>query len=121
MTTYSLSLGIAGMMLIFTPHSILEYLTIEINLPSLIFFQIMGGLYFGFAMLNWMVKESRIGGIYNRPVVIANFSHLLITGLALIKALISNPDLPILFWIAAIIYIVFGLIFILFLFLHPAT
>ena len=41
-----------------------------------------------FAMLNWMAKGVIIGGIYSRPIVIANLAHFLIGDLELIKAVI---------------------------------
>ena len=36
-------------------------------------------------MLNWMAKGTLIGGIYNKPIAIGNFTHFTIGGLALIK------------------------------------
>ena len=44
--------------------------------------QIIGSLYFALAILNWMSKGSFIGGIYNRPIAIANLTHFVIAGLA---------------------------------------
>ena len=45
--------------------------------------QIAGGLYLGFAMLNWSVRDMVIGGIYNRPIALGNLLHFLIVALAL--------------------------------------
>ncbi len=58
------------------------------TLPLLV--QILGALYLGFAMLNWMAKESLIGGIYSRPVSMGNFLHFAIAGIALIKAVAAG-------------------------------
>jgi len=81
--------------------------------------QILGALYFAFGMLNWMSKASLIGGIYNRPIAVANFSHFFIAGLALIKSIISNSDLPLIFLVIGIVYLIFALLFGLILFKHP--
>jgi len=51
---------------------------------------LLGALYVDFAMLNWMVKGSLIGNIYNRPVAVANFTHFLVGGLALAKGVMGS-------------------------------
>ena len=84
--------------------------------------QILGALYFAFAMLNWMAKGSAIGGIYNRPIAIANFAHFFIGGLALLKAVIANPGLSYGIWVFAFIYALFaGLFGYLLFFRNPVT
>lgn len=119
MTSSALILGAIGLIFTFAPDTCLEYLEIPTSVVSLLLGQVLGGLYFGFAMLNWMVKGSRIGGIYNRPVVIANLSHFLVVGLALSKSFIGgNTNLNII-WIAGAFYLSFGLLFTVVLFHHP--
>ncbi|MFD2066982.1 hypothetical protein ACFSKU_08810 [Pontibacter silvestris] len=119
MTVCSLILGVIGIVLTFAPDIVLFNLNIESNQASLLLVQVIGGLYFGYSMLNWMTKESLIGGIYNRPIAIANFTHFLIVGLAMGKALVSTPQLPKALWIAGGVYIVLGLLFMIILFRHP--
>lgn len=121
MTGTSLIIGISGIILTFIPDMVLGSLNIEITQSSILLIQVIGGLYFGYGMLNWMTKESLIGGIYNRPIAVANFTHFLIAGLALIKALISNSNLPLIIWLAGILYMVLGLIFSIILFRHPVS
>jgi len=50
----------------------------------------MGGLYLGFAMLNWMNRNAPVGGIYGRPLLTANLIHFLIVSLMLIKHVIDG-------------------------------
>lgn len=108
-----------GVVFTFAPDITLNFLSLETNQVSLLVFQILGGLYFGFGMLNWMSKGGLIGGIYNRPIAIANLSHFMIAGLALLKGLSSNSELPYPIWIVGIIYILFGLAFGVIFFRHP--
>jgi hypothetical protein len=119
MTICSIILGATGVILSFAPDLVLRNLDLDVNPTSVLLGQVLGGLYFGYSMLNWMTKESLIGGIYNRPVAIANFTHFMIAGLAIIKKLISHPELPKAIWAAGAVYLVFGLLFILILFRHP--
>jgi len=119
MTFASIILGATGTVLIFASDIVLGNLSIEVNQTSLLLGQVIGALYFGYSMLNWMTKESLIGGIYNRPIAVANFTHFLIAGLAIVKALISNPQLPKILWAAGAAYVVLGLLFMIILFRHP--
>lgn len=119
MTLSAIFLGAGGVLLTFIPDFVLSSLKIDVNNMTLMVMQILGALYFAFGMLNWMTKSSLIGGIYNRPVAVANFTHFLIVGLALIKGLILNPDSPYLIWILGTIYSLFGISFIVILFRHP--
>lgn len=121
MTICSIILGATGVILTFASDMVLPHLNIDPNPTSILLGQILGGLYFGYSMLNWMTKESLIGGIYNRPVAIANFTHFLIAGLAIVKRLIAHPELPTILWTAGLIYSVMALLFIIILFRHPVN
>ena len=119
MTSSALALGIAGIVLTFIPGELLHYFIGEDSGQLQFLVQIMGALYFAFGILNWMTKNSILGGIYNRPLVLANFSHFFIAGLALVKGLISDPRLPVLIWIVGSFYLIFAVLFGLMLFRHP--
>lgn len=120
MTASSLVLGATGILFTFAPDLALQRLNIEVNSMSILLGQIIGALYFGYSMLNWMTKESLMGGIYNRPIGIANFTHFLIAGLAIIKLLLTNNEVPLALWVAGGVYLVFGILFSIILFSHPA-
>lgn len=51
---------------------------------------IVGTLYMGFALLNWMAREKLIGGIYSRPVAIGNFTHFLAGTVVLVDQVVST-------------------------------
>ena len=114
MTISALILGGTGVALTFAPDNILTEFGITDHPMSVLLMQMMGGLYFGFGMLNWMSRDRAIGGIYNRPVAIANFSHFLVAGLAIIKSL--TADAFTLLWVIGGIYVLFGILFIRMLF-----
>ncbi|MCK0126318.1 hypothetical protein MWU76_18150 [Gelidibacter sp. F2691] len=112
MIATSAYLGITGLGLTFLPEEIAEYLNGGINQTSILFLQILGSLYLGFAMLNWMTKNNLIGGIYSKPLVIGNLAHFLMSSIALIKIVgqYSENEFSIILAIT-IIYSVFTLCF----------
>ena len=118
MTTSAVILGVTGIILSFIPQEVSHFLSLTESTP--IVFQILGALYFGFAMLNWTAKANLIGGIYSRPVAIGNFTHFLIGGLALIKLLLHNTNGTSI-WTCAILYSIFALLFGYVLLTNPAS
>lgn len=104
-------LALIGLILSFLPGEFLVYFDQPANTFTVTAFQVIGALYLGFAMLNWMVKSSRIGGIYNRPVVIANLMHFGVVSIALIKLIVgglANPAVIALAVVYALFAIGFG-------------
>ena len=85
MTASALFLGIIGIVLSFLPKEIVDYLNIDTNVITILFLQILGSLYLGFGILNWMAKSSLIGGIYNKPIAIGNLAHFGVGAIALVK------------------------------------
>ena len=120
MTLSAIFLLSAGIFLTFAPDLMLNFLNLETNQTSLFLIQLIGALYFGFGMLNWMNKGRPIGGIYNRPVAISNLCHFMVAGLALLKG-ITSTDLPFTIYILAAVYAVFGIAFGIILFRNPTT
>ena len=111
MASSAVVLAAIGIGLMFIPEETLMYLNIGASKPLMLILQLLGGLYFGFAMLNWMSQWSLIGGIYNKPVSVANFAQFFIGGLGLIKELVSNPEIPNAFWVLTLIYAIYAVIF----------
>ena len=118
MTISAVTLGVTGIILSFIPQEVSRFLSMSGSTP--IVFQILGAVYFGFAMLNWTAKANLIGGIYSRPVAIGNFTHFLIGGLALIKLLLHNTNGTSI-WACAILYSIFAVLFGYVLFTNPAS
>ena len=83
--------------------------------------QLLGALYLGFAMLNWMTKASLIGGIYNRPLAIGNFMHFAAGALALVK-IINKIDAHSGIIISfTVVYSVYAILFGYVLITHPPS
>src|SRR5882672_9965900 len=116
MSSSAIVLGIAGIILSFFP---LEFATFfKMAETNIVVLQLLGGLYFGFAMLNWAAKANLTGGIYSRPVAIGNLTHYVIGGLALLKFATHNITATYI-WIAVILYLVFAILFGFVLFTNP--
>ena len=118
MSISAIILGIVAIVLSFFPQEISNYA--GFGTTDLIVLQILGALYFGFAILNWTAKANLIGGIYSRPVAIGNFAHFMIGALALVKLSFSSATLPYI-WIAAIIYSIFAVLFGYIFFTNPVA
>ena len=121
MTISAMILALIGISLIFLPKEILDYLELSVSETLQLLMQIIGSFYFAFAILNWMSKGSIIGGIYNRPIAMANLAHFVIAGLALIKGILANPSLSYVIWSIAIIYSMFAIFFGIVAFRHPVS
>ena len=114
-------LALIGISLIFLPNEILDYLELSVSDTLELLMQVIGSFYFAFAILNWMSKGSVIGGIYNRPIAMANLTHFVIAGLALIKGVLANPSLSYVIWSIAINYSMFAIFFGIVAFRHPVS
>lgn len=109
-TSTSLILALAGIFTLFAPDVLLSALDVQVTAQLSVLVQLLGAFYFSFALMNWTAKDSAIGGIYARPVSLANFSHFFTGTLLLVKYLLSNKfSLPIL--LVSILYAIFAAVF----------
>jgi hypothetical protein len=92
MRASALFLGILGAAATFLPQEILVRVGAPPHGLNVVLVQITGALYLGFAMLNWMAQGNIIGGIYSRPVAIANLAHFTIGGLTFLKFVLGNHE-----------------------------
>jgi hypothetical protein len=120
MALSAIFLAVIGISLTFMPQEIAAFTGLGFTKIYQLQLQILGALFFAFAMLNWMAKGSIIGGIYNRPIAIANFTHFFIGGVALVKAVAGNIHLHYTVWILAIFYSIFAILFGIIFSKHPS-
>ena len=111
MTSSALFMAIIGIVLSFLPHEIAAYFNVEPNLITILFLNILSALYLGFGIINWMAKETLIGGIYNRPIAIGNLMHFGVGAIALVKITSKFEVFSEIIICITSIYVIFALLF----------
>jgi hypothetical protein len=91
MTSSAVAMGALGAAASFLPQEILQRAGLASTGPAVLGVQVLGALYLGFAMLNWMARANLIGGIYGRPVAMGNLLHFTVAALALVKSAAAAP------------------------------
>lgn len=117
MTLSALLMAVAGLAASFAPAEILAYLDAWSEVVEVTLVQVLGALYLGFAALNWTARGNLIGGLYSRPVALANFMHTGVVAVTLGKLALANPNLDMV--IATLVYGIFALWFAAVLFSRP--
>jgi hypothetical protein len=117
MSSSAIIMAAMGVAISFLPQEILGYFGASGTGVPLLFMQILGALYLGFAILNWTAKEILIGGIYGRPVALGNFMHFAVAALALFRGALSASN-PVI-WAATAVYSIFAIAFGFVLFGNP--
>ena len=118
MSASAIALGLLGLSCLFAPDIVIGQFGALGSGPAVLIVQVTGALYLGFAVLNWMWRGNLIGGIYGRPVTIANLLHFVAAGLAMVKVVWRGSEPPFLSSLAAF-YVVFAVSFAIVLFRHP--
>jgi Fe2+ transport system protein B len=116
MTASSILLLAAGVTLTFAPQEAASLFSTPTFSVLPLIMQMLGALYFGFGMVNWLAKESLLGGIYGRPIVVGNLAHFTIGALALMKGASTAPEYG-----AAIVYALFAAAFGVTMYTQPKT
>lgn len=110
MTSSALVLGLAGIFALFMPDLLLVAQGATVTSATSTLVQLIGTLYFAFALMNWTAKDGIIGGIYARPVSTGNFAHFFTGALLLVKAQFSSEFNGLRF-IVMIAYVIYALCF----------
>jgi hypothetical protein len=115
MSASAIVLGLLGVTATFAPDDVIVRMGLPKSRLADLLVQIIGGVYLGFGMLNWMAKGSVMGGIYGRPLVMGNLLHFVTSGLAILSRVTELSSL----WAFAVVYLFFGAGFGLLLVRHP--
>lgn len=111
LTGSAVALALSGLLLLFAPE-ILGTMDADQSVSVRLIVQILGGALFGLAMLDWNSRASMIGGIYGRPIVLANFACFFVAAMSILRTG-TKEMLPTGIWIvggvAALFAIAFGL------------
>lgn len=100
---------IGGILLLFAPELLGDSASIT-TAEGHLAIQILGAAWLGLAELNWLARGTMIGGIYGRPIVLANFAAYFVAATSILRAGLTN-DLPVEFWVVGGIAAVFALAF----------
>lgn len=110
-------MAIIGLAASFTPQELLGIHGTVPDNATVLFVQMAGAVYLGFAALNWMARGILMGGIYARPVAIGNFLHFVMVAITLSKAAIAFGAMELA--ISAAVFSIFAIWFGLVLFKPP--
>ena len=110
MKTSSLVLGLAGLAASFAPSELLAALRSPVAEPLPVLIQLLGSMYFAFAITNWTAKDNMIGGIYSRPLSLGNLTHFVVGTLALAKQQFSK-DISVPLLAVLIVYTILAICF----------
>ena len=113
-------LAVNGFGFTFFPNEISVLLINDDNHIFILILQILGALYLGFSILNWMSKTNLIGGIYSKPLLIGNLLHFFTASIALIKLTFKVETNLQLIFSYTIIYSLFALFFGYVFFTNPS-
>ncbi len=108
-------LGIAGLACLFAPDELSRLYYPSLSASPLLLVQLLGATLLGLAALNWLSKNSMIGGIYGRPLTMANLTHFLIGGLVMLRGVASDSNRSVV-WSTTIVYALLTVIFAMVLF-----
>ena len=67
-----------GLVLQLAPHEVLAYASYPATGLAPVLVQVLGALYLGFALPNWMSKGVAMSGIYTRPLAMGSGLHFLV-------------------------------------------
>ncbi len=110
MSASAVVLGAVGVFLLFAPDVASIAAGVAALPATMVIVQLIGVLYLGFAVLNWMSRGSTIGGIYARPLMVGNLLHFA-SGTAVIFKALSRAPLPRAWWMLAVMYAGFAVAF----------
>jgi hypothetical protein len=90
LTLSALALFVSGLAALFAPDELARLLDPVASSSLPVAIQLTGGSLLGFALLNWMSRRNRIGGIYARPIGMGNLMLFTTAALTIGKALFAG-------------------------------
>ena len=94
----ALVLLLGGLALLFAPDVLLPALAPGFPPGAAWLGQLLAAAWLGVAALNWLQRAAVLGGIYGRPVVLANGALYLVSALSLLRALLGGAA-PLVVWL----------------------
>lgn len=94
--TSAILLFAAGLLMLFLPDDILPKIHLGYPESAAWLGQLLGSAWLALGALNWLNKGAVIGGIYQRPLVLANLTLYFISGGSLVPVVITMEYPPVL-------------------------
>ena len=110
----------AALPLLFAPEEVLTFAGAAHSILDMTLLQVIGSAVFGFAMLNWLNRYARVGGIFGRPIVAGNLAHAGTAALVLGRVA-SRASFSSVLTVALVLYGFLALAFGLKFFVQPAA
>lgn len=80
---------LGGLALLFAADTLLPALVPGFPANAAWLGQLLGAAWLGMSALNWLNRSTILGGIYGRPVVVANLAMHCISALSLLRAVVG--------------------------------
>ncbi|HEY4320049.1 MAG TPA: hypothetical protein VGM77_02635 [Gemmatimonadales bacterium] len=93
-------LAVGGLALLFAPDDILPRVIPNFPVTASWLGQLIAAGWLALAVLNWFSRASVLGGIYARPIVLANALFYFIGATTLFRSIRGHVDLSVLWWVA---------------------
>ncbi len=90
LTLSAIGYFVGAVALVFAPQETAAALGASAGPGQAVLLQVVGSALLGFAMLNWSSRHSRLGGIYGRPLLLANLAFTMTAGLNLLRPTLSD-------------------------------
>jgi hypothetical protein len=85
---------LGGVGLLFASDALLPRLAPGVPAAAAWLGQLLGAAWLGVASLNWLQRAARLGGIYGRPIVLANLVLYFVSALSLLRARLDGVAPP---------------------------
>jgi hypothetical protein len=92
-------LSLSGLVLLFASDVLLPAVVPGLPPAAAWLGQLLAAAWLGVAALNWLQRAAVLGGIYGRPIVLANLALYFVSALSLLRALLSAGTSSVL-WLA---------------------
>ena len=103
-------LFITGIPLLFASDVILPSVSPAFPADASWICQLLGASWLGVGSLNWLSQSSLLGGIYGRPIVLANLALYFIGALVLLRVF-YDETMPLGIWFVLVPFVIFALIY----------
>jgi len=94
LTTLAVFLFLQGIGNSFFTKEFIDLLSLQQNNLTILILQLLGATQLAWGMLNYMCRNHKYGGIFGRPLLLANLAFLIVSGMALLRMLLPGDLEP---------------------------